>query len=133
MVETKHKYFIRAAPITPCQNSSWIMCLRIYGEGITQNPLSSPATIGPWPNIHDRQGLYYYLYWIACNTNINHLMVSFTNHCDISIDRLPSKIKIGKNSYFNNSLLRKPEVSSATNTFLLLLRNTHKKNKYSFS
>ena len=56
-------------------------------------------------------------------------MVSFTNHYnDISIDRLPSKTKIGKYSwYFNNSLLCKPEVSSATKTFLFLLRNTHKK------
>ena len=36
---------------------------------------------------------------IANNTNINHIMVSFTNHYnDISIDRLPSKTKIGKYS-----------------------------------
>ena len=34
----------------------------IYGEGTTQNPLSSPATIGPLPKIHDRQGLYCHLY-----------------------------------------------------------------------
>ena len=68
-------------------------------------------------------------------TNINHIMVSFTNHYnDISIDRLPSKTKIGKYSwYFNNSLLCKPKVSSATKTFLFLLRNTHKRNKYSCS
>ena len=56
-------------------------------------------------------------------------MVSFTDHYYAnSIDRLPSKTKIGKDSwYFNNSLLCKPEVSSATKTFLFLLRNTHKK------
>ena len=32
--------------------------LRIYGEGRAKIPLSSPATIGPLPRIHDRQGLY---------------------------------------------------------------------------
>ena len=31
--------------ILPCQNSSWIMDRRIYGEGRAQIPLSSPATI----------------------------------------------------------------------------------------
>ena len=31
--------------IMPCQNSSWIMDWRIYGEGRTQIPLSSPTTI----------------------------------------------------------------------------------------
>ena len=66
---------------------------------------------------------------IANNTKINHIMVSFIDHYNaISIDRLSSKTKIGKYSwYFNNSLLCKPEVSSATKTFLFLLRNTHKK------
>ena len=51
-------------------------------------------------------------------------MVSFTDHYNaISIDRLPSKSKIGKDSCnFNNSLLSKPEVSSATETFLFLLK-----------
>ena len=47
-----------AAPVMPCQNSSLIMGLRIYGEGRTQIPLSSPATIGPLASIQDRQGLY---------------------------------------------------------------------------
>ena len=57
-------------------------------------------------------------------------MLSFTDYYNaISIDRLPSKTKIGKDSlYFNNSLLCNPEVSSATKTFLFLLK-THKKNK----
>ena len=41
-----------------CQNSSWIMGLRIYGEGRIQIPLSSPATIGPLERIQNRQGLY---------------------------------------------------------------------------
>ena len=37
---------------------------------------------------------------IANNTNINHIMVSFADHCNaISIDRLPSKTKIGKDSW----------------------------------
>ena len=57
-------------------------------------------------------------------TKINHIMVSFTNHYNaISIDRLPSKTKIGKYSgYFNNSLLSKSEVSSATKTFLFSIK-----------
>ena len=51
-------------------------------------------------------------------------MVSFTDHYNaISIDKLPSKTKTGKDSwYFNNSLLCKPESSSATKTFLFLLK-----------
>ena len=51
-------------------------------------------------------------------------MVSFTDHYNAnSIDRLPSKTKIGKDSwYFNNSLLCKPEVSSATKTFIFLFK-----------
>ena len=53
---------------------------------------------------------------IASNTKINHMMVSFTDHYNaIFIDRLPSKSKIGKDSWhFNNSLLWKPKFSSAT-------------------
>ena len=58
MVKIKHKEFEGAVLIMPCQNSSWIMGLRIYGEGRTQIPLSSPATIGLLPKIEDRQGLY---------------------------------------------------------------------------
>ena len=51
-------------------------------------------------------------------------MVSFTDHCNaISIDRHPSKTKIGKHSwYFNNFLLCKHEFSSAANNFLFLLK-----------
>ena len=49
MVKIKHKDFIGAVPIMPCLNSSWIMGLRIYGEGRTQIPMSSPATIDPLP------------------------------------------------------------------------------------
>ena len=60
-------------------------------------------------------------------------MLSFTDHYNaISIDRLPSKTKIGKiHDTFNNSLLCKPEVSPATKTFLFLLKI--QKNKYSCS
>ena len=60
---------------------------------------------------------------------INHIMVSFTDHYNaISIDRLPLKTKIGRDSwYFNNYLLCKPEVSSATRLFFFI-KNT-KKNK----
>ena len=55
-------------------------------------------------------------------------MVSFTNHYNgTSIDRLPSKTKIGKYSWdFNNSLICKSEVSSATFIFLLKHTHTHK-------
>ena len=98
------------------------MGLRIYGEGRTQIPLSSPATIGPLARIQDRQGLT-----IANNNKIKLIMISFTDHYNaIPIDRFPSKTKIGKDSwYFNNSLLCKPEFSSATkNSFLF---ETHKK------
>ena len=49
--------FIDPVPIMPYQNSSWIIGLRIYGEGRTQITQSSPATIGPLARIQDRQGL----------------------------------------------------------------------------
>ena len=43
---------------------------------------------------------------VANNIKINHIMIFFTDHYNaISIERLPSKIKIGKESwYFINSL-----------------------------
>ena len=41
----KNKDFTDAIPIVSYQNSERIMGLRIYGEGRTQIPLSSPATI----------------------------------------------------------------------------------------
>ena len=61
---------------------------------------------------------------IASNTKINHVMVSSTNHYNaISIDRVSSKSKIEKYSwYINNSLLCNSGVSSATKTFLFLLK-----------
>ena len=51
-------------------------------------------------------------------------MVSFTDHYNaIYIGRLPSKNKIVKDLWcFNNSLLCKPEFSSATKTFIFLLK-----------
>ena len=48
---------IDAVPIVPCQNSSWIMSLRIYGEERTQIPITSPTTIGSLARIQDKQGL----------------------------------------------------------------------------
>ena len=56
---------------------------------------------------------------IAKNTKNNHIMVCFTDHYNaISIDRIPSKTKIGKGSwYFNNSFLYKPKFSSAKISF----------------
>ena len=65
---------------------------------------------------------------IANNTNIIHIMVSFTDYYNaIYIDRLPSKTKIRKDSWnFNNFLLCKPKFSSATKTFLFFIKNTKK-------
>ena len=56
---------------------------------------------------------------IANNTNINQIMISFTDHYNaISIDRLPSKTKTGKESwYFNDSLACKTDFSSATKNY----------------
>ena len=107
--ENKTQDFIDAVPIIPCQNSSWIMGLRIYGEGRTDRVYTDIK--------------------IVKNTKINPIMVSFTDHYNvISIDRLSSKSKIGKVSwYFKNSLLCKPEFSSATINFLFLLKKKHKK------
>ena len=49
MAEIKCKYFRDVIPIMSCQNSLWIMSLRIYGEGKTKILLSSPTntTIDP--------------------------------------------------------------------------------------
>ena len=44
-VRNKTQRLYSALPLMRCQNSSWIMGLRIYGEGRTQIPLSSPTTI----------------------------------------------------------------------------------------
>ena len=49
--ENKNKDFIGAVTIMLCLNSSWIMGLRIYGQGRTQIPPSSSATTGPLPKI----------------------------------------------------------------------------------
>ena len=60
MSKIKDKDVIGAAQVMSCQTSSWIMGLRMCGEGRTQIPLSSPAMIGPLARIQDRQGLYWY-------------------------------------------------------------------------
>ena len=91
--------------------------LRIYGEGRTQIPLSSPFMIKPLGRIHADN--VYADIKIANNTESNHIMESFTDHYNaISVDWLPSKTKIGKVLWcFDNSLLWKPEFSSATISF----------------
>ena len=101
MVKIKDKDFIGAVPIMPCENSPWIIGLSIHGEGRTQIPPSLPATIGPLPRSRiDRVHTDIYTdIKIANNTKINHIMVSFTDHYNaISIDRLPLKTKIGRDS-----------------------------------
>ena len=50
--------FIGAVRIMPCETSSWIIGLRIYGEERTQILPSSTATIGPLPRIQDILGPY---------------------------------------------------------------------------
>ena len=60
MVKVKHKDFIGAAPVLPCQNSSWRTGLRIYGEGRNQISMSSPTMTGPLARIQDIKGLYWY-------------------------------------------------------------------------
>ena len=57
MVKMKHKYFIDALRTISCHSSSWIMSLRIYGEGRTHFPLSSPAKTVSFSRIQDRQSL----------------------------------------------------------------------------
>ena len=70
--ENKTQRLYRCCSNHALYKSSWIMSLRIYGEGRTQIPLSSPATIGPLPRI-----------------SIDRV------YTDI---KLPSKTKIGKYS-----------------------------------
>ena len=53
-----NKHLIDVFPIIPCQNSSWIIGLKIYGEGRAQILLGSSATIGPLARIRHRQGLH---------------------------------------------------------------------------
>ena len=63
------------------------------------------------------------------------IMVSFTDHYNaISIETLPSKSTIGKDSwYFNNSLLWKPKFSSTTKNLLFRLLKTQNNNHSSAS
>ena len=60
MGEIKHKDFIDAVPIVPCQKPSWIMGLSIYWERRTEIPLISLAAKGPLARIQNRQSLYRY-------------------------------------------------------------------------
>ena len=94
MIKTKQKDFFGSAPVIPCQNSSSIMGLSIHRDGRTQISLSYPATIGPLARIQDRQA--YTDIKITSNNKIN---LDFIDHYNaISIERLPSKTKIGKDS-----------------------------------
>ena len=97
MIKTNQKVFFGAAPVIPCQNSSSIMGLSIHRDGRIQISLSYPTTIGPLARIQDRQA--YTDIKITSNNKINRIMVSFIDHYNaISIERLPSKTKIGKDS-----------------------------------
>ena len=55
MAEIKYKYFRDVIPIMPCQNSLWIMGLRIYGEGKTKIRLSSPTNTTIDPLVQDQK------------------------------------------------------------------------------
>ena len=81
----KHKDFIGAVPIMLCLNSSWIMDLRIYGEGRSQILPNSSAMIGPLPKISiDR--LY-----LSLAKNLSKQMNSGESGC--SIDPVYTDIK----------------------------------------
>ena len=54
MVEIKYRLYECCSYYALKKNNG----LRIYGEGRTQIPLSSPAMIGRLAKIQDRQGLY---------------------------------------------------------------------------
>ena len=99
---------------------------KIYGEGRTQIPEFTHYDRSS--DTRSRIGRVYADTKIAGNTKINHIMVSFTGYYNaISLDRLHSKTKIGKDSWYcDNSLLWKPEFSSTTKNLLFLLK-THKK------
>ena len=97
MVKIKHKDFIGAVPIMPCEKSSWIMGLRIYREGRTQNPrvhllryvlCQGSRRDRVYTNIDTHIK-------IAKNTKINHIMVSFTDHYNaISVNLIAISISI---------------------------------------
>ena len=97
MVEIKHKDFIDDVPITPCQNSLWIMGSTIYGKGRTQIPDFTQYDRSY--STRSRIDEVYTDIKIANHTKINHIMVSFTDlYNAISIDRLSSKTKTRKGS-----------------------------------
>ena len=120
MVEIKRRDFIDVVPIMPCQDSSWIMGSRIYGEGRTQTRQSLPR-YNRSSGTRSRIDRIYTDIEIASNTKINYIMVPFTDHYNaISLDRLLSKTKIGKDQwYFNIPLLCKFEVSSTKKKLLI--------------
>ena len=68
---------------------------------------------------------------IANNTNINHKMISFSDHYNaLIIERLASKTKIGKDLWhFNNSLLKNKYFCSTTQNFISVLKT--RRNTYS--
>ena len=112
--EIKHKDFIDVVPIISSQNLLWIMGSNIYGEGRTQIPQFTCYNRSP--STRSKIGRVYTDIKIANNADINHIVVFFTDlYNAISIDRLPSKTKIRKNSwYFKNSFWYKPEFPSTT-------------------
>ena len=59
---------------------------------------------------------------------INHIMVSLTDHYNaVSIDRIPAKNKIGRDSWYcNNSLLCNREVLFSYKDFSIFIKNTKK-------
>ena len=93
MVEIENKGFIDVVLIMPCKNPLWIMGSMIYGERRIKVSLCSPTMIDP---LAQNPGNRVYTEMKSLkNTNINHIMVSFTDHYNaISSDRLLLQNKV---------------------------------------
>ena len=90
MVEIKHKELIDVQLLSNCSLLKLIADNELGNLWRRENP-DSPKFI----RYGRSSGTISRIYWVY--NKINHIMVCFTNHYNtISIDRLPSKTKIGK-------------------------------------
>ena len=78
MVKIKHKDFIGAVPIVPCENSSWIMGLRIYGEGRFPRVHLLRQVLCQESRIRRVYSDIYTDIKIANNTKINHICLKLS-------------------------------------------------------